>query len=135
MADEARDPSLLVLVIEDNELNLELMQDVLTGAGYRVAGERAALPGIERARKEMPACILMDIALPDLSGLEAATRLKADPGTRAIPIIAVTAHAMRGDERRILGAGIDAYVSKPIDVRALPGVVARVIARGGGGTP
>jgi two-component system cell cycle response regulator DivK len=105
-----------VLVVEDNELNLKLLNDLLEYHGYTVIGTHLGEPAPELARQYKPALILMDVQLPDISGMEATRRLKRDEETRAIPIIAVTAFAMSGDEARILASGCDAYVSKPFNV-------------------
>ena len=105
-----------VLVVEDNELNLKLLNDLLEFRGYTVIATRLGEPALEPARQYKPALILMDVQLPDISGMEATRRLKSDQETRAIPIIAVTAFAMSGDEARILASGCDAYVSKPFNV-------------------
>jgi two-component system cell cycle response regulator DivK len=106
-----------VLVVEDNELNLKLLNDLLEYQGYTVIGTRLGEPAPELARQYKPALILMDVQLPDISGMEATRRLKRDEETRSIPVIAVTAFAMSGDEARILASGCDAYVSKPFNVR------------------
>ena len=105
-----------VLIVEDNELNLKLLNDILEYHGYTVFTTRLGEPALELARQHRPDLILMDIQLPDISGMEATRRLKADEQTRAIPIIAVTAFAMSGDEAKILASGCDAYVSKPFNV-------------------
>jgi len=105
-----------VLVIEDNELNLKLLNDLLEYQGYTVITTRLGEPALGLARQYKPDLILMDIQLPDISGIEATQRLKNDQQTRAIPIIAITAFAMSGDEARILASGCDAYVSKPFNV-------------------
>src|SRR5881227_2860799 len=105
-----------VLIIEDNELNLKLLNDILEYHGYTVFTSRLGEPALELARLHRPDLILMDIQLPDISGMEATRRLKADEQTRTIPIIAVTAFAMSGDQTNILASGCDAYVSKPFNV-------------------
>src|SRR5205823_1158768 len=105
-----------VLIVEDNELNLKLLNDILEYQGYTVFTTRLGEPALELARQHRPDLILLDIQLPDISGMEAARRLKADDQTRTIPIIAVTAFAMSGDEAKILASGCDAYVSKPFNV-------------------
>ena len=105
-----------VLIVEDNELNLKLLNDVLEYHGYTVFTTRLGEPALELARQHSPDLILMDIQLPDISGMEATRRLKADEQTRTIPIIAVTAFAMSGDDAKILASGCDAYVSKPFNV-------------------
>ena len=105
-----------VLVVEDNELNLKLLNDLLEYQGYNVIATRLGEPALGLAQQYQPDLILMDIQLPDISGMEATPRLKSDEQTRTIPIIAVTAFAMSGDEARILASGCDAYLSKPFNV-------------------
>src|ERR1051326_4248157 len=105
-----------VLVVEDNELNLKLLNDLLEYQGYTVIATRLAEPALELARQHKPDLILIDVQLPDMSGIEATRRLKSDDQTRAIPVVAVTAFAMSGDEARILASGCDAYLSKPFNV-------------------
>ena len=114
-----------VLVVEDNELNLKLLNDILEYHGYTVFTSRLGAPALELARQYSPDLILMDIQLPDISGMEAARRLKGDEQTRTIPIIAVTAFAMSGDEAKILASGCDAYVSKPFNVLEFLKIVER----------
>jgi two-component system cell cycle response regulator DivK len=106
----------LILIVEDHELNLKLLQDLLEAQGYRTLQTGDGLEALHLARQNLPDLILMDIQLPDVSGLDVIRWLKEDPRTRRIPIIAVTAFAMSGDEKRVLDAGADAYVSKPISV-------------------
>ncbi len=103
-----------ILIVEDNELNMRLLNDVLEVHGYAILKTGTGEEAIDLARREQPDVILMDIQLPDISGLEATRRLKEDPATQGIPVIAVTAFAMSGDERKIRDSGCDAYVSKPI---------------------
>jgi two-component system cell cycle response regulator DivK len=114
-----------VLVVEDNELNLKLLNDILEYHGYTVFTTRLGEPALELARQHSPNLILMDVQLPDISGMEAARRLKGDEQTRTIPIIAVTAFAMSGDEAKILASGCDAYVSKPFNVLEFLKIVER----------
>src|SRR5213082_1918276 len=114
-----------VLVVEDNELNLKLLNDLLEYQGYTVIATRLGEPALELARRHRPDLILMDIQLPDISGMEATRRLKADEHTRTIPVIAVTAFAMSGDEARILASGCDAYVAKPFNLVDFLGLVER----------
>jgi two-component system cell cycle response regulator DivK len=118
MLSDSSQPSLpkTVLIVEDNELNLKLLNDILEYHGYTVFTTRLGEPALEIARQHRPNLILMDIQLPDISGMEAARRLKEDNQTRTIPIIAVTAFAMSGDEAQILASGCDAYVSKPFNL-------------------
>jgi len=114
-----------VLVVEDNELNLKLLNDILEYHGYSVVTTRLGEPALELARQHSRNLILMDVQLPDISGMEAARRLKGDEQTRTIPIIAVTAFAMSGDEAKILASGCDAYVSKPFNVLEFLKIVER----------
>ena len=116
-----------ILVVEDNPLNMELTADILGAAGYTVLRAENAERGIALAREESPALILMDISLPGMDGLSAVEILREETETRAIPVVALTAHAMKGDEEKALVAGCDGYITKPIDTRALPGEVAGFI--------
>jgi two-component system cell cycle response regulator DivK len=114
-----------ILVIEDNALNLELLREILAAEGYEVLEAGDGEEGIEIACRERPDLILMDLQLPGLDGYEATRRLRADGRTAAIPIVAVTAHAMRGDDEKALAAGCDGVVVKPIEVRGLVRTVAK----------
>ncbi|MCJ8141499.1 response regulator [Ancylobacter sp. A5.8] len=105
-----------VLIVEDNELNMKLFNDLLEAHGYVTLGTRNGIEAMELARKHRPDLILMDIQLPEVSGLDVTRWLKADPELKAIPVIAVTAFAMKGDEERIREGGCEAYLSKPISV-------------------
>jgi two-component system cell cycle response regulator DivK len=117
----------LVLIVEDNERNLKLVRDVLGFAGFSVLEARDAEAGVELARLQKPDVVLMDINLPGMNGFEALAALRGDPLTASIPVLAVTAYAMKDDRARILAAGFDGYVEKPVDVRALPGQVEALI--------
>jgi len=103
-----------VLIVEDNPANMTLATFLLQSAGHTVLGAKDAETGLALARVEQPDLILMDIQLPGMDGLEATALLKSDPSTRAIPVIALTALAMKGDEQRILAAGCDGYIAKPL---------------------
>ena len=105
-----------VLIVEDNELNMKLFHDLLDAHGYRTLQTRNGMEALELAREHHPDLILMDIQLPEVSGLEVTKWLKEDDRLREIPIIAVTAFAMKGDEERIREGGCEAYISKPISV-------------------
>ncbi|WP_319517204.1 response regulator [uncultured Martelella sp.] len=105
-----------VLIVEDNDLNMKLFRDLVEAQGYEVVESRTGADAYELARIFRPGLILMDIQLPEQSGLEIARALKADSELAKIPVIAVTAFAMRGDEQRIREAGCDAYLSKPVSV-------------------
>lgn len=106
-----------ILLVEDNPLNLELETDLLEMHHHQVLAAETAEIGIAMARSERPDLILMDISLPGLDGLEATRILRRDEQTRAIPIVAVTAHAMRGDAEKVAEAGCQGYLTKPIDTR------------------
>ena len=105
-----------VLIVEDNELNMKLFHDLLDAQGYATLQTRAGLQALALAREHRPNLILMDIQLPEISGLEVTKWLKEDPDLASIPVVAVTAFAMKGDEERIREGGCEAYISKPISV-------------------
>ena len=105
-----------VLIVEDNELNMKLFHDLLEAHGYRTLQSRNGFDAMDVARADRPDLILMDIQLPEVSGLEVTKWLKEDEDLRSIPVIAVTAFAMKGDEERIRQGGCEAYISKPISV-------------------
>ncbi len=105
-----------ILIVEDNDLNLKLFRDLLTAHGYDTIETKEGLEAIEMTREEHPDLILMDIQLPEISGLDVTRRLKSDAAICDIPIIAVTAFAMKDDEEKILSAGCEAYISKPISI-------------------
>jgi len=109
-----------ILVVEDNQDNREMVVKVLKFNGYEVIEAVDGEEGIEKAKTEAPALILLDIYLPKMDGYEVAKRLKGDKGLRDIPVIALTAHAMKGNREQALAAGCDGYISKPIDIRELP---------------
>ncbi|MGH7510982.1 MAG: response regulator [Gemmatimonadales bacterium] len=108
-----------ILVVEDNNLNLELVRDVLITAGMKVVEARSALEGLSAAAQLKPSLILLDIRLPGMDGYAVLERLKADPATAAIPVVALTAQAMVGDREQALAAGFAEYIPKPIDTRTL----------------
>ena len=110
----------VILVVEDNERNLKLLRDVLEYAGYEVRVARTAEDGITLAVKEPPDLVLMDLQLPGIDGTQALRLLRENPRTADIPVVAVTAQAMKQDRERALEAGFDGYVEKPISVRAFP---------------
>ena len=105
-----------VLIVEDNELNMKLFHDLLEAHGYGTLQTRNGMEAMDIARAHRPDLILMDIQLPEVSGLEVTKWLKEDDDLRSIPVIAVTAFAMKGDEERIRQGGCEAYISKPISV-------------------
>jgi two-component system cell cycle response regulator DivK len=120
----------LILIVEDNDKNRKLVRDVLQFKGYRTVDAETGEVGVALAREMLPALILMDIQLPGISGIDALDQLRADPATRHIPVIAVTASAMTHDRQKILSAGFDAYQSKPIDVKGFLGLVSEVLRNG-----
>jgi two-component system cell cycle response regulator DivK len=113
-----------ILMVEDNPTNMRLAAYVLESAGHRVLTAADAETGLTLARASLPDLILMDIQLPGMDGLAATAHLKADPATRAIPVIALTALAMKGDEERIRAAGCDGYIAKPMNYRELLSTIA-----------
>ena len=117
-----------VLIVEDNPANMTLAVFLLETVGHTVLSATNAEAGLALARDEQPDLILMDVQLPGMDGLEAATLLKGDEATRAIPVIALTAFAMKGDEERILAAGCDGYIAKPMQYREFLDTVAAHLA-------
>ena len=113
----------IILIVDDNEKNLRLGRDVLQFAGFRTLEAASGNEGISLALAHLPDVILMDIRLPDIDGTEAARRLKNDPRTARIPVVALTSLAMKGDRDFLLAAGFDGYVEKPINVREFAGQV------------
>ncbi|MCX2723108.1 response regulator [Roseibium salinum] len=105
-----------VLIVEDNELNMKLFHDLLEAHGYNTLQTRTGIEALQLAREHRPDLILMDIQLPEVSGLEVTKWIKEDEDISSIPVIAVTAFAMKGDEERIRQGGCEAYISKPISV-------------------
>jgi two-component system, cell cycle response regulator DivK len=116
-----------VLIVEDSELNMRLFNDLLMAFGYRTVKTREGANAVALAREHKPDLIVMDIQLPEISGLDITQELKKDPELKAIPVVAVTAFAMRGDEQKILAAGCDAYLSKPISVTTFLETIRRFI--------
>jgi two-component system cell cycle response regulator DivK len=116
-----------ILIVEDNELNMKLFHDLLQAHGYRVLQSGEGVHGLRMARDHRPDLIVMDIQLPGNSGLEVTRWLKEDPALAHIPVVAVTAFAMKGDETRMLEGGCEAYLAKPISVGALLGTVRRLL--------
>ena len=122
--------SYMILVVEDNERNLKLLRDVLEYAGYDVRVARTGEDGVTLAVKEPPDLVLMDLQLPGIDGMEALRRLRESPRTADIPVVAVTAQAMKQDRERALDAGFNGYVEKPISVRAFPDQVRSFLTDG-----
>ena len=114
-----------VLVVEDNAMSMKLFRDVLRASGYRTIEATTGGQAVELATEHVPDLVLMDIRLPDIDGSEAMNRLRADGRTASIPVLALTAQAMYGDRERLLAAGFDGYLSKPVDVVELLGTVRR----------
>jgi two-component system, cell cycle response regulator DivK len=112
-----------ILVVEDNQKNMKLFRDVLHATGYRTLEATTGAQAVEVATEHGPDLVLMDIQLPDIDGVEALGRLRANDRTASIPVLAVTAQAMEGDRERFLGAGFDGYVSKPVNIVGLIGTV------------
>ena len=112
-----------ILVVEDNEKNMKLLRDVLGATGYRTLEATTGGEAVLLATEQAPDLVLMDIQMPDVDGVEALRRLRADERTAAIPVLAVTAQAMHGDREHFLAAGFDGYLSKPVNVRELIGTV------------
>jgi two-component system cell cycle response regulator DivK len=110
----------LILIVEDNEKNLKLARDILRFNGYRTLEAGTADEGIALARAHLPRLILMDVQLPGMDGVTALGHLRSEPTTAEIPVVALTAFAMKDDRARFLGAGFDGYLTKPIDVRQFP---------------
>ena len=105
-----------ILIVEDNELNLKLFHDILVGNGYETIETRSGMEAMDLARTHRPDLIVMDIQLPEVSGLEVTRWLKEDEELKSIPVMAITAFAMKGDEERIREGGCEAYMSKPIQI-------------------
>ncbi|MGD9806184.1 MAG: response regulator [Hyphomicrobiaceae bacterium] len=116
-----------VLIVEDNELNMKLFNDLLDAYGYATLQARSGTEALRIAREQSPSLILMDIQLPEVSGLEVTKWLKEDDRLRDIPVVAVTAFAMKGDEERIRQGGCEAYISKPITIGPFIETVRRFI--------
>jgi two-component system cell cycle response regulator DivK len=125
--DTSRSTPTRILIVEDNELNLLLLKDVLEFHGYTIVSTRLGATVLTLARQHHPHLILMDIQLPDISGIDAARQLKADEETRSIPIIAVTAFAMPGDKSKILESGIEGYIAKPYKIQEMLNIVAEYL--------
>jgi len=117
-----------VLVVEDNELNMKLFHDLLEAHGYNILQTKDGIDALRIAREEHPDLILMDIQLPEVSGLEVTRWIKEDDSLKEIPVIAVTAFAMKGDEEKIRDGGCEAYISKPISVAHFIETVQRFLA-------
>jgi two-component system, cell cycle response regulator DivK len=119
----------LILLVEDNEKNRKLAHDVLVHQGYRVADAESGEEALRLVRQERPDLVLMDIHLPGIDGIAALRQLRADPATRDIPVMAVTASAMTHDRAKIMAAGFDGYQSKPISVKTFLVAVRELLDR------
>jgi two-component system, cell cycle response regulator DivK len=116
-----------ILIVEDNDLNMKLFHDLLEAHGYRILQTKDGMESLKLARQHRPDLILMDIQLPEVSGLEVTKWLKEDDELRSIPVIAVTAFAMKGDEEKIREGGCEAYIAKPISVAHFLQTIARFL--------
>jgi two-component system cell cycle response regulator DivK len=123
-----------ILIVDDNAINIELVRYVLKAGGFEVATAANAIDAIAAVATSKPDLILMDVQMPGMDGLELTQRLKADPATRDIVVVACTAYAMKGDEARMHAAGCDGYLSKPIDVRIFPAQVRALLELGQSGS-
>ena len=120
-----------ILLVEDNEMNLDMLSRRLIRSGYEVIAAQDGAAGVAKATTENPQLILMDMSLPILDGWEATRRLKADPATRSIPVIALTAHAMAEDRERAIAAGADDYDTKPIELSRLLDKIKKLLPSAG----
>ena len=118
-----------ILLVEDNEMNRDMLSRRLARRGYEVVIAVDGAEGVDKAGTEAPALILMDMSLPVVDGWDATRRIKAAPATRAIPVIALTAHAMSGDRERAVEAGCDDFDTKPVDLARLLGKIEALLAR------
>jgi two-component system cell cycle response regulator DivK len=119
----------IVLVVEDNERNRKLVRTILEFRGYDVVECEDGEPSLELARQHKPVLVLMDIQLPRMNGVEALKRLRGDPETKSIPVIAVTASVTPSERERVVSAGFNAYISKPIDVATFGAMVDKAMGR------
>ena len=117
-----------ILIVEDNPRNMRLMEMTLRAKNYTLLRATDGEEALDMARRERPGLIIMDVRLPRMSGLEVTRKLRENPAFSHTPIIGVTAHAMKGDREKVLEAGCDAYLSKPINTRELPGVIAEMLS-------
>jgi len=120
-----------ILVVEDNDRNLKLVRDVLVFAGFEVLEAQTGEQGVAIAETTLPDLVLMDLQLPGIDGAEALRRLRDNPATAELPVVAVTAFAMKEDGERTRQAGFDGYITKPLSVRSLPDQVRNYLTRGG----
>lgn len=116
-----------ILIVEDNELNMKLFHDLLEAHGYKTLQTKDGMEALRLAREHLPNLILMDIQLPEVSGLEVTKWIKEDEALKHIPVIAITAFAMKGDEEKIRAGGCEAYIAKPITVASFMGVIQKTL--------
>ena len=119
----------VILIVEDNEKNMKLVRDVLQFKGYETIEAVTGNDGVRLAKERKPDLVLMDIQLPDIDGITALGRIRADPATQKIPVIAVSASVMPDDQQRIVASGFDAYVTKPINVKNFVETVERFVGK------
>jgi two-component system cell cycle response regulator DivK len=112
------------MVVEDNDRNMKLFRDVLLASGYRTLEATTGTSALDAVLKHRPDLVVMDIQLPDMDGIEALDRLRADERTASVPVLALTAQAMEGDRERFLAAGFDGYLSKPVNITDFIAIVA-----------
>jgi two-component system cell cycle response regulator DivK len=122
------DSAKTVLVVEDNDLNMKLFHDLLETQGYHILQTKDGMEALKMARQHHPDLILMDIQLPEVSGLEVTKWIKEDDNLKAIPVVAVTAFAMKGDEEKIREGGCEAYIAKPISVSSFLDTIRRFLS-------
>ena len=120
-----------ILVVEDNDKNMKLFHEILAAKGYRTLEAKTGEAAVALAAEHSPDLVLMDIQLPDIDGIEALSRLRADVRTASLPVIALTAQAMEGDRERFLAVGFDGYVSKPVNIHDFIATVERYCDGGG----
>jgi len=118
-----------ILIVEDNPLNMKLLEMVLRAKTYTLLKATDGKEALDMAMREQPDLIIMDIQLPKMSGLEVTRKLRETPAFSHTPIIAITAYAMKGDEERVIESGCDAYLSKPINTRELPEMIAEMLSQ------
>jgi two-component system cell cycle response regulator DivK len=119
-----------ILIVEDNEKNMKLARDILRAKGYAVLEAVNGLDGVKLALAHKPDLVLMDIQLPDINGIEAFERIRADAGTASVPVVAFTASVTTGDRSRIGDAGFDGFLGKPINLKEFVGTVRRLLGEG-----
>jgi two-component system cell cycle response regulator DivK len=121
----------LILIVEDNEKNMKLARDLLEAKGYSTLGAVNGVDGVRLAKEHRPDLVLMDIQLPDINGIEAFEQLRADPRTQTVPIVAFTASVTPTDRTRVMQAGFDGFLSKPINIKEFLATVKRMVEGGG----